>query len=168
MIGFRSLGRWRSEALLEAADRLEGGHAVAHFGHLHNVPVVVDALRHAAELVGAARNRAFETADLILAQGWRFRAAGNEVVVQEVIATEITYDELERIEDQMGVYAGAMADALTDIEIALDELYAVIEAARRAPDARGRPQVRRPLRPTSAGRACRDRRRDPWPWCWDR
>lgn len=168
MIGFRSLGRWRPEALLEAADGLEEGHAVPHFGHLYNVPAVVDALRHAAAQVKLARTRAIETAGLIFAQGWRFRAAGSEVLVQDVVAAMITCDELDRIEDLMGEYAGAMADALTDVEIALRELYVVIEAARRDPNARARPRIRRALRPASGGRACRNHRPDPWPWCWDR
>jgi hypothetical protein len=41
----------------------------------------------------------------------------------------IGFRSLDRVEDQMGVGADAMVDVLTDIEVALDELYAVIEAA---------------------------------------
>lgn len=168
MIGFRSLGRWRPEVLLEAADRLEGGRLVPHFGHLYDVPMVIDALRHTAAQVTVARARAIDTADRIFAQGWRFTTARNEVVIQEIVATVITYEELDRIEEMMGIYGFSMAAALTDVEIALDDLYAVIEAARRDPNARVRPRVQRPLRPSSGGRTCRNRRQDPWPWCWDR
>lgn len=168
MIGFRSLGRWRPEAMLEAAACLAGGRAVPHFGHLYDVPMVVDALRHAAGQVTAARDRAIDTADRILAQGWKFTTARNEVVIQEMVATVVTYDELDHIEDLMGIYGVNLAVALTDVEIALDELYAVIESARRDPNARARLRIRRPLRPAPGGRACRNRRRDPWPWCWDR
>ncbi len=168
MIGFRSLGRWRPEALLEAADRLEGGRAVPHFGHLYDVPMVVDALRHTAAQVTVARTRAIDTADRIFAQGWRFTTARDEVVIRETVATVVTYEELDRIEELMGIYGVNMAVALTDVEIALDELYTVIEAARRDPYARARPRMQRPLRPASGGRVCRNRRRDPWPLCCDR
>lgn len=168
MIGFRSLGRWRPEALLEAADRLEGGRAFPHFGHLYDVPMVVDALRQTAAQVAVARTRAIDTADQIFAQGWGFTAARNEVVIRESVVTVVTYEELDRIEDLMGEYGVAMASSLTDVEIALDELYAVIDAARRDPNARARPRMQRSLRPVSGGRGCRDRRRDPWSWCWDR
>ena len=167
MISFGSLGRWRPEALLAAADGLERGRAVPHFGHLHDVPVVVDALRHAAAQVTVARTRAIDTADRILAQGWRFTTARNEVVIQEMAATVVTYEEIDRIEDLMGIYGVNLAVALTDVEIALDELYAVIEAARRDPNVRARPRVQRPLRPASTGRGPGSRR-DPWPRCWDR
>ncbi|MFI5623486.1 hypothetical protein ACIA03_08480 [Nocardioides sp. NPDC051685] len=168
MISFRSLGRWRPEALLVAADGLEGGFAVPHFGHLYDVPMVVDALRRAAVQVEVARTRAIDTADRIFAHGWRFTTIGNEVVIQEMAASVVTYEELDRIEVLMGIYGATMAVALTDVEIALDELYAVLEAARRHPNARARPRVQRPLRTSSTGRACRDRRRDRWPCGWDR
>jgi hypothetical protein len=78
-----------------------------------------------------------ETADLIGAQGWGFRIADGNIIVREMATTVINYDaELERVEDLMCDYAGAMADALTDIGVALDELHAVIDASRRDPNAR--------------------------------
>ncbi|MEU6137590.1 hypothetical protein [Nocardioides sp. NPDC047086] len=166
MIGFSSLGRWRPEALLAAADRLEQGQSVPHFGHLHDVPPVVDALRHAAAQVGTARDRAFELADQIVARGWTFRAAENEVIIQEMVATAVTYERLDHIETLMGIYVDNMATALTDVEVALNELYFVIATARRDPNARVHPGLPRRLR--SGRRTCRDRRRDPWSWCWDR
>lgn len=130
--------------------------------------MVVDALRHTAARVRLARARAIDAADRSFAQGWRFTTARNEVVIQETVATLVTYEELDRIEDLMGIYGANMAVALTDVEIALDELYAVIEAARRDPNARVQPRVQRRLRPSSGGQACRNRRWVPWPWCWDR
>jgi hypothetical protein len=153
MIGFRSLGRWRPESLLEAADHLEEGRAVAHFGHLYHVPVVVAALRHAADQVRLGRTRAFETADRIFAQGWTFRAAGGEVVIQEKVATAVTYEQLDSIERLLDIYAVNMAVALTEVETALNELYAVIGAARRDPDARARP--RRDVKASQTRRSAR-------------
>lgn len=168
MIGFTSLGRWRPEAFLAAADHLEDGRTVPHFGHLYDVPTVVDALRHTAGQVEAARCRAIETAERIVAHGWRFTTASGEVVVQGSVATAVTWEEFDRIEDLMGTYGADMAVALTDVERALDDLYAVIQTARRDPGARARPRIWRPLRPESDSRARRRRRRDLSPWCRDR
>ncbi|GGU38776.1 hypothetical protein [Nocardioides albus] len=169
MVPFDELGRWRPDALLGAADRLEDGDTIPHFGHLYNVAAVVEALRHAAVQIRSARARALGTADLIVARGWGFQIAGSDVVVQETSRTVITYDdELDRVEELMSEYAGAMADALTELGVALDELYAIIDASRRDPNRRSRLGVPRRPRPPSTGRRCRDRPRDPWPRCWDR
>lgn len=155
--------------MLAAADRLEEGGTIPNFGHLHNVVAVVGALRHAARQVRSARARALETADLIVAKGWGFLVADGDIVVRETSVTVITYDtELDRVEDLMSEYAAAMAAALTDVELALDELQTVIDASRRDPNARAHPRPRGPLRPTFSGPACRDRRHDPWSRCWDR
>ncbi|MGH3349547.1 MAG: hypothetical protein ACRDPS_02690 [Nocardioides sp.] len=169
MIPIDDLGRWRPDALLGAADRIEEGGAIPHFGHIHAVAAVVDAIRHAARQIQSARARALEAADLIVAKGWGFHDVDGDIVVRETSTTVITYDaELDRVEDLMSEYAAAMAAALTDVGIALDELQAVIDASRRDPNARAHPGARRPLRPISSGPAYRDRRHDPWPWCWDR
>lgn len=169
MIPFDDLGRWRPDALLGAADQLGEGGTIRHFGHLHDVDAVVRALRHTARKVRAARARALETADLIAAEGWGFHVADGDIVVRETSTTVITYDaDLDRVEDLMTAYASTMADALSDIGIALDDLQAVIVASRRDPHARAHPGPRRPLRPTYSGPARRDRRNDPWSWCWDR
>lgn len=169
MIPFDDLGRWRPDALLWAADRLEDGETVHHFGHLHDVTAVIDALRHAATQIRAARVRAIETAETVTAQGWGFQIVGDDVVVQEKTTSVVTYGaELDRVEDLMAEYAGTIAGALTEIGVALDDLQAVIGASRQDPSARAHRRPRRPLRTTFPGPACRDHRRDPWPGCWER
>lgn len=160
MFDFKALGRWRPDTLTAAADYLEAGRPLPHFGHLYNVSAVVEALRHCAARLRLVRIHAYEAAGVIFEQGWEFREEGDSIMVRGIGATNMACDsDLDHVDDLMTDYAANLADALTDAHTIAHDLRAVVRASTRDPNERLRVRAHRPLRPDSGGRVHRHRHR---------